>query len=58
VAKVIWLVLHNQVEYQEKGLAPPNERTLMRKFKRMLKETRPPGMNVWALLDQQLATPA
>ncbi|MGI8741902.1 MAG: IS110 family transposase [Bryobacteraceae bacterium] len=30
MAKIIWLVLHNQVDYQEKGPAPPNERTLVR----------------------------
>jgi hypothetical protein len=24
IAKVIWLVLHERVEYQEKGSAPPN----------------------------------
>jgi hypothetical protein len=38
IAKVIWLVLHQEVEYQEKGSAPPNERTLVRKFKRLVKE--------------------
>ncbi len=58
MAKVIWLVLHNQVDYQEKGSAPPNERTLMRKFKRLLKEFGHLGLDVRALLEQQLATPA
>src|SRR5947209_4143004 len=28
ISKIIWLVLHKQVDYQEKGAAPPNERTL------------------------------
>ena len=58
IAKLIWLVLHNQVDYQEKGSAPPNERTLVRKFKRMVKEFGRLGLDVRALLDQQLATPA
>ena len=58
IAKVIWLVLHKQVDYQEKGSAPPNERTLVRKFKRMLKEFGRLGLDVRALLDQQLPTPA
>jgi len=54
IAKVVWLVLHQEVEYQEKGSAPPNERTLVRKFKRMLREFRSLGLDVRALLDQQL----
>jgi transposase len=58
IAKVVWLVLHQGVEYQEKGAAPPNERTLMRKFKRMLKEFGRLGLDVRALLDQQLPVPA
>jgi transposase len=54
IAKIIWLVLHRQVEYQEKGPALPNERTLVRKFKRMVKEFGRLGLDVRALLDQQL----
>jgi transposase len=54
IAKIVWLVLHQEVEYQEKGSAPPNERTLVRKFKRMLKEFGSLGLDVRALLDQQL----
>jgi len=54
VARIIWLVLHREVEYQEKGAAPPNERTLVRKFKRMLKEFGVLGLDVRALIDQQL----
>jgi hypothetical protein len=53
-----WLVLHQEVEYQEKGSAPPNERTLVRKFKRMLKEFGRVGLDVRVLLDQQLPAPA
>lgn len=58
IAKVVWLVLHEQVEYQEKGAAPPNERTLLRKFKRMLKEFGQLGLDVRALLEQQLPVDA
>ena len=58
IAKVVWLVLHQEVQYQEKGSAPPNERTLVRKFKRMLKEFGTLGLDVRALLDQQLPAPA
>jgi transposase len=58
IAKIVWLVLHRQVEYQEKGSAPPNERTLVRKFKRMLQEFGRLGLDVRALLDQQLPVPA
>jgi len=57
IAKVIWLVLHQGVEYQEKGSAPPNERTLVRKFKRMLKEFATLGLDARALLEQQLPRP-
>ncbi len=58
IAKIVWLVLHQGVEYQEKGSAPPNERTLVRKFKRMLKEFGALGLDVRALLDQQLPNKA
>ena len=58
IAKIVWLVLHQGVEYQEKGSAPPNERTLLRKFKRMLKEFGRLGLDVRALLDSQISAPA
>jgi transposase len=54
IARIVWLLLHQQVEYQEKGPAVPNERTLVRKFKRMLKEFGRLGLDVRALIDQQL----
>jgi hypothetical protein len=58
ITKIVWLALHQEVEYQEKGSAPPNERTLVRKLKRMLKEFGRLGLDVRALLDQQLPVPA
>jgi hypothetical protein len=58
ITKIVWLVLHQEVEYQENGSAPPNQRTLLRKFKRMLKEFGRLGLDVRALLDQQLPVSA
>ena len=58
IAKVIWLILHNGVEYIEKGVAPLNQRTLLRKFRRLMKEFGRTGIDVKSLLDQQLATVA
>jgi transposase len=58
ISKVIWLVLHNEVDYQEKGSAPPNERILLRKFRRLLKDFGNLGVDVRALLNHQLASPA
>jgi transposase len=57
IAKVVWLVLNREVEYQEKGSAPPNERTLLRKFRRLLKDFGNLGVDVRALLNHQLANP-
>lgn len=58
IAKVIWLVLNREVEYQEKGSAPPNERTLPRKFRRLLKDFGNLGVDVRSLLNHQLVNPA
>jgi hypothetical protein len=44
------------VEYQEKGAAPPNERTLPRKVKRLLKDFGYLGLDARALLNQQLGS--
>ena len=58
IAKIVWLLLHEEAEYQEKGPALPNERTLVRKFKRLLKEFGQVGLDARALLDQQLPASA
>ena len=58
IAKVIWLVLHKGVEYEEKGTAPPNPRTMVRKFRRLVREFGRQGVDVKALLDQELAANA
>lgn len=56
IAKVIWLLLHQGVEYQEKGPAPLNPRTIARKFRRLLQECARAGLDATALLNQP--TPA
>jgi hypothetical protein len=38
IPKAVWLLLHEGVEYQEKGVAPANPRTLVRKFRRLTQE--------------------
>jgi len=58
ISKIVWLLLHQEVEYRKQGSAPPNERTLVRKFKRILKEFGQLGLDVRALLDQQLPASA
>jgi transposase len=55
IAKVIWIVLHEGVEYQEKGPAVVNERTLVRKLKRLVKDFARLGIDVNALLQQPVA---
>ena len=52
IAKVIWMVLHEGVEYQEKGMAPPNARTLARKLRRFQRECARAGIDIQALLSQ------
>jgi hypothetical protein len=49
VAKVIWLLLHNGVEYQEKGPAPANPRLLARKMRRLLQECARAGLDAKSL---------
>lgn len=54
MAKVIWLVLHEEVEYQEKGPALPNQRTLTRKLRTLVREFQRQGMDVKAIFNQTL----
>jgi len=51
---VIWLIMHEEVEYEERGQAAPNPRTLARKFRKLVKEFQLQGMDVRTLLDQTL----
>jgi hypothetical protein len=44
-AEVVWLLLHEGVGYQEKGVAPVNPRTLVRKFRRLTQELARAGLD-------------
>jgi len=52
IAKVIWLMLHEGVEYQEKGAATANPRTLARKLRRLLREFERAGIDPKSVLPQ------
>ena len=52
MAKVIWLMLHEGVEYQEKGAATANPRTLARKLRRLLREFERAGIDPKSVLPQ------
>lgn len=58
IAKVVWLLLHNDVEYQEKGSAPANPRTLRRKLRRLMQEFARAGLDPNALLAQSAPAPS
>ncbi|HUJ83303.1 MAG TPA: IS110 family transposase [Candidatus Acidoferrales bacterium] len=45
IARVVWLVLHQEVEYQEKGPGQVSPRTLSKKLKRILKECARHGID-------------
>lgn len=58
IAKLIWLLLHEGVEYQERGPAPQNPVSLMRKFRRLMKDFQRTGIDITTLLPPSLpATP-
>ena len=54
IAKIIWLVLHNQVQYEEKGAAPPNPRTLLRKFRSLVREFARQGISARSLIEHEI----
>ena len=58
VAKLIWLMLHKGVEYKEKGPAPRNRQSLVRKFRRLLKDFQRLGIDVTTLMPQPNQAPA
>jgi hypothetical protein len=51
IAKVCWLLLHEGVEYEEKG-SPPNPKALGRKFRRLVKDLVRAGIDVNAMLSE------
>lgn len=56
IAKLIWLIMHQGVEYQEKGSAPLHPKILQRKLGRLLKEYAKAGIDAQAAIAQALAS--
>ena len=52
IAKLVWLMLHEGVDYKEQGPAPANPRTLARKMRRLLQEFRRAGIDAKPLLEE------
>lgn len=52
LAKVVWLLLHEGVEYKEQGPTPQNPKNLLRKFKNLLREFHRQNIDVRPLLEQ------
>ena len=55
MGRIVWMVLHEGLEYVERGIAAPSPRTLMRKFRRLVREFGRQGIDVKSLLEQELA---
>jgi len=51
---VIWLIMHNEVEYKERGIVPLKPKTLKRKLKRILQELTRQGVDAKSFLEQEL----
>lgn len=58
MAKLVWLMLHDGVEYQEKGPAAQNPTTLSRKFRRLIKDLLRSGIDPRTFLPEALQCPA
>src|SRR6266700_4161750 len=56
IGKVVWLLLKKGVEYEEKGLAIPNPRTLQRKLRRLMADFARSGIDVQSAMAQALAS--
>src|SRR5262245_43723828 len=56
IAKLICLIMHQGVEYQEKGSAPLHPKILQRKLARLLKEFANAGIDAQAAMVQALAS--
>jgi hypothetical protein len=52
IGKLVWLLLHKGVDYEEKGPAAKNPKTLMRKFRRLLKDFQRMGIDPSTLTPQ------
>jgi transposase len=58
VGYVIWLIMHNEVEYQERGATPLNPKTLKKKLQRIVRELARQGISAKSLLEQEVAAVA
>jgi transposase len=56
VAKVVWLILHQGVEYEERGPVQPSVQSLTRKLRRMTKQFAAHGLDIAAVLAEVNAT--
>ncbi len=56
--KLIWLMLHEEVDYQEKGPAAKNPNTLRRKFRRLIKDFERLGVDPRTLIQEAIQSPA
>lgn len=54
MAKLIWRLLHEGIQYQEKGPAAQKPKTLMRKFRRLVKDFQRLGIDPSTLMLQAL----
>jgi transposase len=52
IAKVVWLLMHEGVEYQEKGPGKPSVKSLTRKLRRMAKQFAEHGLDISSVLAQ------
>jgi transposase len=52
IGKVIWMVMHEEVEYKEMGSAALHPKTLQRKLRRLLKEFAKAGIDAQAAIAQ------
>jgi len=55
IAKAIWLIMHEGVEYEEKGAAPLSPKVLNRKLRRRLKEFAKAGIDAKAAIARAVA---
>jgi transposase len=57
ISKLVWLMLHEGVEYQEKGPAAKNPNLLARKLRRLLKDFQRLGIDPRSLIQEAVPAP-
>lgn len=58
ISKLLWLMLHEGVDYQEKGPAAQNPNLLARKFRRLMKDFQRLGIDPRSLIQEGLSAHA